>query len=150
MKKSSQQLFDEIAQLTRELTEALNAEKEPKPVILSQSGGSTGGRAIHFTKDTTFDFDSGKLTIQDEDGDTVKLDLNPVLPPTWPRTETRFIYDGIERRGIVIGMQNARNGGVNVEILETWNERDGEHYEPYYKLFRAEAIPSAGRDRSDG
>lgn len=144
MKKSPQQLFNEIAQLTKELSAAIEAERNPKPVILSETA------TVAFDEQTTFTFEGGILTATDYAGDRVELDLNPVLPPTWPRTETRFIYDGIERRGVVIGMQKARNGGVNVEILETWNERDGEQDEPYYKLFSADEIENAGRDRSDG
>lgn len=130
--KKSEQIQKQIADLSAQLLNAIEEEAAPKPVV-------TKADTIKVDEDATFSLDGGVLTILDSWGDTATIDLSPVLADTWPRSETTFEYLGVERKGIVIGLAQGLDWPL-VEVMETWNSRDGKLSEPTYKRFIAANI----------
>ncbi len=55
-----------------------------------------------------------------------------------PQVEYLFVYQGVRRRGHVVGIAPSASSVVPINLLiqEVWNSRDGEHAEPVVKSFR--------------
>jgi aspartate aminotransferase-like enzyme len=51
-----------------------------------------------------------------------------------------FSYNGVEREGYVMGIENGRFGDSLIRINEVWNDRDDEVNLPTGKLFRPSQI----------
>lgn len=142
MTRTLAQIQTDLEALTQELTDALAKEAAGQVRFL---GTTPPDKAVIVDGESTYTFEDGILTVTDYADDSAQLDLNEVLPTL--RSKTEFVYNGIVREGYVIGLQTGRYA-VNVEILETSNERDGEHDEPIYKLFTSDMISRARRDKS--
>ena len=104
------------------------------------------------------DLGSGKQTLltQQQAFDLyVELGTQLGVDPPEPQLEdvlspTQFMYDGdttrIARQGYVIGLSPGKGGfGVLVDVIETWNDRDGHHAAPLFKHFKAADIYNARR-----
>jgi hypothetical protein len=150
MTRSTAQILSAMKELTAELKASIEAAKTPQVRILPNDGNAVIAFYAEDTNDqaaTRFTFEDGILTIEDYSDDRVSLDLNEVLPAGQVTSETEFIYNGVKRRGFVIGLAQGRDD-INVEVMETWNERDGENDEPVYKLFTVYNIDRPYREKS--
>lgn len=98
---------------------------------------------------TTYEFETDSEAVDQPDVATAVVYDQAAQPSLTDFYYEDKLYYGqdILRKGEVIGMQEGRYGQVNVEVLEHFNERDGWHVEPKYKLFSANQIKYPTRER---